>query len=138
MTITRPMAIGGFLFGPALVVAMTTNADAQPPNSRVGQNPNTRPTISPYLNLLNRNGASTAYNYFNFVRPQKRFLADEQRVSSELNSIESNMRSLQQGQAALTGQPGLRVAPQATGRMSPTGHSATFGNTGSYFAAPLQ
>lgn len=63
-----------------LVVAVLTvaaisgsagNASAQP--AVPGGGPMTRPTISPYLNLL-RGGNSAAFNYFSLVRPEQNAL----------------------------------------------------------------
>ena len=123
--------------------------------------PSTRPAFSPYLNLL-RDGNSTLQNYYGFVRPQQDFRAANEQFQSELGSIDRGItgvrNDLDQGSTrsasghnarflsdmrggpgspsqTLTERDGLQQKlPQAPGsRLSPTGHGAYFGNTGSYY-----
>src|SRR5438132_8286218 len=74
--------------------------------------PVTRPTVSPYLNLLNRSN-STALNYYGIVRPQVEF--------------RSNIGQLQR-QGALTQE---EIRDSAGGLV--TGHPTYFFTYGSYF-----
>ena len=123
--------------------------------------PSTRPAFSPYLNLL-RDGNSTLQNYYGLVRPQQDFRATNEQFQSELGSIDRGItgvrNDLDQGSTrsasghnarflsdmrggpgspsqTLTERDGLQQKlPQAPGsRLSPTGHGAYFGNTGSYY-----
>lgn len=80
-----------------------------------------RPTISPYLNLLNR-GGSPALNYLGIVRPQ-------QQLAQQFGQL--------QLQANLTSQMVNQAYSQEAGAsndmLAPTGTVAVFNNTGSYF-----
>ncbi|GIX05500.1 MAG: hypothetical protein KatS3mg114_1369 [Planctomycetaceae bacterium] len=91
-----------------------------------------RPTISPYLNLLNNNRPEL--NYYNFVRPQ-------QQIQGATSQLYQSVRQLQgtMGQTTAVGDQ-LRT-PEGTpiinsGRLPPTGHPASFGNLGGYFPMP--
>jgi hypothetical protein len=83
---------------------------------RPGITPNPRPSFSPYMNLLLRNG-SPALNYYGIVRPQLQ-------TASAINALQSelalNRDLINAGQ----------LAP--LGDLS-TGHAAVFLNTGGYF-----
>lgn len=116
----------------ALVLTSGRAASAQPPGPSSPSDPIRRPTISPYLNLFNQGGRNTGLNYYNFVRPQQQFRAATSQLQSEVRSLQTGVQGLRAGQ-------GQRAAsaptapPNASGRMSPTGHAATFGNLSGYF-----
>jgi hypothetical protein len=91
-----------------------------------------RPTVSPYLGLLNNNGgndndASGGLNYYNLVRPRQQAQKAANGFARELQAVESNVRELKNPEM----QPMAPVI--STGRMAPTGHAATFGNLGNYY-----
>src|SRR5262245_2399192 len=95
---------------------------AQPPGfapGGIGQPPFTsRPTVSPYLNLLRR-GGSPALNYYTLVRPQNQFY-------QSLNQLQQEVGTNAQGLSALE--------QTTTGRtMSPTGHATGFMTQAAYF-----
>jgi hypothetical protein len=98
-----------------LVAATTTVASAQPLPSRPTGQPPTRPTVSPYLNLL-RGGTNPAINYYGLVRPQFEFSRQMRQVESELASQEHTLRGLE----------------EETG-VAATGHAAGFMNYLHYY-----
>jgi hypothetical protein len=55
-----------------------------------------RPTVSPYLNLLN--SGDTAINYYGLVRPQLAFNRAIQNLGNDINFLESNPAGNQQFQ----------------------------------------
>jgi len=75
-----------------------------------------RPTVSPYLNLLRR-GQSPALNYYNLVRPQNQFYQSIQQLQQDVGTNAQDLSVLQQ---TPTGLP-------------PTGHLAGFMTQGAYF-----
>lgn len=79
-----------------------------------------RPTTSPYLNLLNNRGNS-GLNYFTQVRPQQQFRA----MGSQL---QNEVRGLQSGLTRAT-----NIDPSGQQVLMQTGHPTTFLNTGGYF-----
>lgn len=96
------------------------------PNSAHAQSPygrrTTRPTTSPYLNLLNRNrGGGTTLNYYNQVRPEQRFRSFEAQTNRQFGSVQQRLDTLE----------AFRTDPNAP--LGPTGHSTTFLNLGAYF-----
>ena len=80
-----------------------------------------RPTLSPYLNLLNRNN-STAFNYYNFVRPRQAFDDYRQQTGTTLQNldrrIDRSQQLIQQSQNSL---------------LQPSGHQTRFLDYGGYF-----
>jgi hypothetical protein len=76
------------------------------------------PTVSPYLNLLNRNGTA-ASNYYGLVRPLQRQQAFNETQQQEVASQEQQIRSVQQ-QQELFEQPNVK----------PTGTAGWFQNYG--------
>src|SRR5690349_7604497 len=79
------------------------------------QYPNSRPTVTPWLNLY-RGGNPVALNYYNLVRPELDFLASIQQLSQQVGA---NKQAL----TDLTTPSGAPV----------TGHAAGFMTHGSYF-----
>ena len=74
-----------------------------------------RPTVSPYLNLLQGNAPPVA-NYYGVVRPVQEFRRQNAQLTNQLGSL--------QAQAAQPGVPS---------DLPETGHVAGFMNAGGYF-----
>lgn len=121
-TRVKTVSTVGIAFGAAIVLSWAGTASAQPPG--VGTGPGiTRPTVSPYLNLLRGgNRRSTAFNYFTLVRPEQ----DLRRYGSQLNQQVTGLRrdvtSLQAG-----------LLPDGSRPLSTSGHVTSFQNLGGYF-----
>jgi hypothetical protein len=79
------------------------------------QDPNMRPTISPWTNL-NRFGQSPALNYYNLVKPQFDFRAGIGQLQQQNQVDQQALSNLQNGNATLV-----------------TGHQAGFMTQNSYF-----
>jgi hypothetical protein len=117
-----------------------------------GIGPTSRPTFSPYLNLL-RGENSTLLNYYGLVRPEIEFRAANQQFQAGFGRVDAQLRDTRgdsdgsrlsqsghqvQFMSNLQGPQGSLVSPQrgATGSYSQlgvTGHSAWFGNTGVWY-----
>jgi hypothetical protein len=102
--------------------ACQAGAQAQSPRVR-RQAPSfmSRPTVSPYLNLLRPNGGPLP-NYYSLVRPEIEARAGINRNAQSLNNLQSQVRGLEQNQRSL-GQNEIRT----------TGHSTFFMNTQNFF-----
>ncbi|MDA1015174.1 MAG: hypothetical protein O3A00_12065 [Planctomycetota bacterium] len=117
-----------------------------------------RPTFSPYLNLLRR--SDPVLNYYGIVRPEQDFRAANQAFRGSLQDMDrrfeeegnQSLRSRLQssghavrffsdlrggpgsvGQAVSNRSTGLGRREQSPSQLGTTGHSAYFGNRGSYF-----
>jgi hypothetical protein len=106
-----------------LLALFAAPCPAQPPGyapGSIGQPPFTsRPTVSPYLNLL-RSGGSPALNYYTLVRPQNQFYQSMFQLQQDVGANARELNSLQQ--------------PTTTGaQMSPTGHAFGFMTQAPYF-----
>lgn len=80
-----------------------------------------RPTLSPYLNLLDRNN-TPAFNYYNRVRPRQQF--DDYRVQQYQNLSALEKRVDENRQAILQSQ---------NSQLGPTGHRVRFMDLGGHF-----
>jgi hypothetical protein len=108
------------LAGFAVVCALSQIATAQPPFANVQQ----QQTVSPYLNLLNRQGFGLP-NYQTFVRPQ---LQTDQNFARQ----QSQIQRLQRQQAGLAA--GNLNAPRGvSAQIRGTGHVTRFMDTSHYF-----
>lgn len=107
------LVFGVLSFGGEMAFAQTF---APPPAPRAP-----RPTLSPYLNLLNRNN-STAFNYYNFVRPRQAFDAYRAETNSDLRTLD---RRLERANEALRQSENSQLAP--------SGHRTRFMDLGGYF-----
>ena len=87
-----------------------------------------RPTVSPYLSTMDNGSGYGALNYFNIVRPQQRARQANRELQRELHEVENN-QSYDKGQPLTSND----TKPITSGRMLPTGHTTSFGNTGGYF-----
>ncbi|HUQ72374.1 MAG TPA: hypothetical protein VM165_22800 [Planctomycetaceae bacterium] len=125
---------GALTAGALVMIALSSplSGSAQPPGGSVGRNPISRPTVSPYLNLLNNGGRNPGLNYFNLVRPEQQFQQANKQFSGELNSLQSSVNGQQRPQQAAA-----QKTPLVTGRMAPTGHSTTFNQLGGYYPTSL-
>jgi hypothetical protein len=105
------LGCAGFLGGSAPLVAQTFIAP--PPSTRIAA-PYSRPTVSPYVNLLR--GGSAGINYYGIVRPEL----------ETRSSIQQLQRQVGQTQAEVT---------QATtpSGLPTTGHPTVFFNYSHYF-----
>ncbi len=102
------------LLGPAATLSAQGPLPAQQDISR--------PTTSPYLNLLNNRGNS-GINYFTQVRPQQQFRAFGSEISQELQGLQN--RSTMGGPTA--------IDRGGNYRLGATGHTVTYLNTGGYY-----
>jgi len=80
-----------------------------------------RPTLSPYLNLLNRNN-SAAFNYYNRVRPRQSFDDYRSQQFRNLSNLERRIEQTEQG---------LRQSQNS--QLQPSGHTTRFLDLGGYF-----
>src|SRR5690349_18858816 len=55
----------------------------------------TKPTTSPYLNLLNRNnnnsGGGVGFNYFQRVKPEQEFRSNDNQLRQSINSVQQQV-----------------------------------------------
>ena len=103
-------------------VLLAAAASAQPP---LGPRPLTgvnTPPVSPYLNILGRNGGLPAVNYYNFTQPftqqQPYFQPQGQFFTAP---------------PAVTQPLGEDVVLEPGTSLAPTGHPTAFNNLGGYF-----
>jgi len=72
---------------------------------------NTRPTVSPYLNLLRSRGDTGLPNYQSIVRPQLQARQNQARQQQQMARMQQDLRQLRdsrvnrEGQQTLTGHP---------------------------------
>jgi len=90
-----------------------------------------RPSISPYLGLVQIPGNQTGVSYFNIVRPQQRALRATGGLSQELQAVEARVQAMQRPQNLGAGnvpdQTTSAAAAISSGRMTPTGHPTSYG-----------
>src|SRR3954470_3018712 len=58
------------------------------------------PTVSPYVNLLNRNGGGAATNYYGLIRPLERQSTINAAQSQAVTSQDQEIKSVKEGQEA--------------------------------------
>ena len=107
-----------------LLSAFAQTSDAQRPRRRFGSRntlPNRRPFISPYVDLLNSDGAGFTRNYFRRVRPELEFRRNDTRLGRSVQSLQRQVNTQRQQLQSRTSQ------------LSPSGHTTSFLNLGSYF-----
>jgi hypothetical protein len=90
--------------------------------------------------INNGNGNNPNLNLFNIVKPRQQAQRMQRSLANEIQSVDSRFQALQAPQNPQGGGP-LQQNEEAaisSGRLMPTGHKTSFGNTGSYFpgAAP--
>jgi len=94
-------------------------ASAQAPLGPPNNSPITRPTLSPYLNMLN--GGDDTTNYINFVRPQQQLRNYAGLLTTEVNDLDSGLKNIKS-----TPNTPTQLRAFTTGRMAPTGHATVF------------
>jgi hypothetical protein len=113
--------ICSYLVMATTICAIARAASAQQPFSNVQQ----QPTVSPYLNLLNRQGQGLP-NYQTLVRP---YVRSEQEFARQQNQIQR----LQRQQGSLAAGAGLTGARGVSTQIRGTGHVTRFMDTSHYF-----
>lgn len=106
---------------------------AQPPRNTFGAGQRNRPTVSPFLNMVdgnNGNGADgTGLSYFNLVRPIQQGRRANQNLQREIRGVESQVSRQQQELNIGYNSDALNSIPITSGRLPPTGHGAGFNDT---------
>ena len=120
--LTRPLALAAGALALAAGAAVAQQPPYQPPVSQQPPRAQYTPPVSPYLNILGRNGGLPAVNYYNFTQPftqqqpyfqpQGQFLGTPQPLTQPL------------GEDVIL-EPGTSLAP--------TGHPTAFNNLAGYF-----
>jgi len=116
-----------------MILSSVNFASAQPPRNNFGSGQRGRPTVSPFLSMVDSaNGAGgTGLNYFNIVRPVQQGRAANQRLQKELRSFEAASTAGPGGGGR--GIPRTSTAAITTGRLPETGHPVGFGDLGGRF-----
>ncbi len=105
-----------------LLVLNVAVAQGPPPYSAGGVRNLSRPTTSPYLNLLRRGGQqSLALRYYRGVRPEIDLRQAGVGLGQELHSLNQDLRN-----------SGL-LDPSGAQQVSPTGHTTSFLDARGYF-----
>lgn len=122
----------------------------------------TRPTVSPYLNLLR--GGSPVLNYYGLVRPEQEFRNTNDQFREQFRSVDRKLETFEQREGAsnlgitghhtrfLSDQRGgsgsvmttlterdsrlQKLPPNPGSRIAPSGHSVYFNNQGTYYQIP--
>src|SRR5437763_12471006 len=115
---TRPLALaaGALALAAGTVVAQPPPPVYQPPRAQY------TPPVSPYLNILGRNGGLPAVNYYNFTQPFTQQQPYFQPQGQFLNTPQPLTQPL--GEDVVL-EPGTSLAP--------TGHPTAFNNLAGYF-----
>ena len=125
------------LFGVCLTASLSNwgVATAQPPRNQFGVSQRNRPTVSPWLSVVDNGtgGGQNALNYFNIVRPVQRGRQANRNLQNELRNVESSISRPQRGAGPISNMDSLNSTPITTGRMQPTGHLPNFGDLGGRF-----
>lgn len=120
MTLTRKLT--GVALGIVLAIAVVSPAYGQggrsQPASQVPRYAPQSPTVSPYINLLNRNG-SAASNYYGLIRPLERQQTINATQSQQAESQEQQIKAVKDQQQDFE-QP----------KVKPTGTAGWFQNLG--------
>ncbi|WLD12437.1 hypothetical protein [Planctellipticum variicoloris] len=108
------------LFLMAMSIAAVTSlavesACAAPPQFN---RPN-RPTVSPYINLLNNINQDPAITYYGQIRPQQEFRAAEAANAAAIRGLDKRLTTTEK--------------EMPSGKLSASGHSTSFLNTRGYF-----
>lgn len=121
----------GFLSACAAITLLTCEiCNAQAPRNTFGAGQRNRPTVSPFLNMVdNGNGGGddgTGLNYFNLVRPIQQGRRANQKLQKELQGVESQLGYQQQELNIGMNSDALNSIPITSGRLPATGHGAGF------------
>ncbi len=106
----------------ALVAVLASDASAQfnRPSFNSFQNVVNRPTVSPYLNLINPGGGfdASVARYQNYVRPQLDLQQRNRQTDAQLRGLQDQFRQLEQVRASATRTSATQQAQFATGHPS--------------------
>jgi len=109
------------LFSLSVVFSIAAEAGAQSRSYAPLRRSTERPTLSPYLGLVNNNN-DMAYNYYEIYRPQVRSLQADRRLSADLRRLRTEVEK-----------PPATPRPEISYPLGPTGHPTTFMSYGRYF-----
>jgi hypothetical protein len=95
--------IAGHAAALCALALLTTASRAQYPGGQFGRGPTpfSRPTVSPYLNLLQ--SGNPAINYYGLVRPQFAYDRAIQNLGNNVNALGANVNNLDANQTSQTG-----------------------------------
>lgn len=110
-------------------LALEKTTLAQTASSRFRSNLLNRPTVSPYLNLLNGTGSSGISNYHTLVRPQLEQRRLNQFSQQQFGSVNRQLQTINTQQQ--TGNAG-------TGGIRATGHRTFFQNHSHFYTFQQQ
>src|SRR5262245_55701792 len=99
----RLLSMGMMALG-LLLLPAASPAWAQAGPAGPGINPYTRPTVSPYLNLLRR-GSPQVLNYYNLVRPQVETTKSINTIQQQLSLDQAALNQLNSSFEAATVRP---------------------------------
>lgn len=99
----------------AVILMTATAVHAGPPQFN---RPN-RPTVSPYINLLNNNNQDPAITYYGQIRPQNEFRAAEAANAAAIRGLDKRLTQTEK--------------EMPSGKLSSSGHATSFLNTRGYF-----
>lgn len=105
-----------------MCVVLSSVAVAQPPFSGV---PTDRPSVSPYLHLLNDRANDGISNYFTFVQPQIQQRQATIRQQSQINQLQREVQN----------RPLSALQPRGSQQIRATGHETFYQHTSHYFPA---
>jgi len=115
--------IRGFAWFSLVLAIWATSRDSAQAQIRARRYPSiSRPTVSPYLNLLRRDNNSrnfSALDYYTLVRPEREFRA---RLDAQARGLDSLRGDLDANAQSIENQ-----------ELRSTGHSSYFMNYGSYY-----
>lgn len=111
-----------------MIGTSSTPLFAQQPKNQFQSGVANRRTVSPWISTIDNTGQGLSpLNYYNIVTPQRRFAAAAQNLQNEVQTLQSSSRN---SNNAMTSTSSM---PITSGRMSPTGHATSFGDTRGYF-----
>ena len=120
--LTRPLALAAGALALAAGAAVAQQPPYQPPVSQQPPRAQYTPPVSPYLNILGRNGGLPAVNYYNFTQPFTQQQPYFQPQGQFFNAP-----------PAVTQPLGEDVVLDPGTSLAPTGHPTAFNNLGGYF-----
>jgi hypothetical protein len=100
-------------FGALVVIVSTSSAQAQQPFSNIQQSP----TVSPYLNLLNRSNVGLP-NYQTLVRPMLDQQEQNIQQQQQINQLKQHQKSLVANQERGLAQRGISNEIRGTGHVT--------------------
>lgn len=108
------------LFFTAMSIAAVSSMAVEPASAAPPQfNRPNRPTVSPYINLLNNVNQDPAITYYGQIRPQQEFRAADNASAAAIRNLDRRLTADEK--------------EMPSGKLSSSGHATSFLNTGSYF-----